>query len=95
MKGMRKTICQIATLNAALVFFSALEGANADNPACERAESTIESEGFVEIQTIDCTGDFYVFTAWRLDSFYIIKVSGETGRIVTAEPQRLKPLWDQ
>jgi hypothetical protein len=92
---MIKTICKIATLNAALVFSFALVGANARDSACERAESTIASEGFKEIQTIDCTGEFYVFTAWRLDSFYIIKVSAQTGRIVTAEPQRLKPLWDQ
>jgi hypothetical protein len=67
----------------------------AGNPTCERAQKTIASEGFKEIQTIDCTGQFYVFTAWRLDSFYIIKVSAQSGRIVMAEPQRLKPLWDQ
>jgi hypothetical protein len=92
---MIKTICKIAALSAALVFSSALVGANARDPSCERAENTIASEGFKEIQAIDCNGQFYVFTAWRLDSFYIIKVSAETGRIVTAEPQRLKPLWDQ
>lgn len=111
---MIKTICKIATLNAALVFSPALVGANeitpeppaqngqielsdllASDPTCERAKNAIVSEGFKEIQTIDCTGEFYVFTAWRLDSFYIIKVSAQTGRIVMAEPQRLKPLWDQ
>ena len=91
---MIKTICKIATA-ALLVFSSLLVGANARDPTCERAQNVIASEGFKEIQTIDCTGQLYVFTAWRLDSFYIIKVSAETGRIVTAEPQRLKPLWDQ
>jgi hypothetical protein len=92
---MIKTTCKIATLSAALVFSSGFVGANARDPTCERAQNIIAREGFKEIQTIDCTGQFYVFTAWRLDSFYIIKVSAQTGRIVMAEPQRLKPLWDQ
>jgi hypothetical protein len=75
---MIKTICKVATLNAALVFSPALVGANeiapeapAQNgqiessdllaPTCERAKNAIVSKGFKEIQTIDCTGDFYVF----------------------------------
>jgi hypothetical protein len=90
---MIKTICKIATLNAALVLSPALVGAG--DPPCERAQNTIASHGFKEVRTIDCTGQFYVFTAWRLDSFYIIKVSAQSGRIVMAEPQRLKPLRDQ
>jgi hypothetical protein len=92
---MINTICKITTLSAVLVFSSASVGANARDLTCERAQNIIASEGFKEIQTIDCTGQFYVFTAWRLDSFYIIKVSVQTGRIVMAEPQRIKPLWDQ
>jgi hypothetical protein len=64
-------------------------------PKCRAARRAIAGKGFGEIRKVECSGRYFVFTAWRLETFYIIKVSAGSGRIVSAEPQRLKPLWDQ
>ncbi|MGH6934517.1 MAG: hypothetical protein ACREEE_19045, partial [Dongiaceae bacterium] len=64
-------------------------------PKCQAARRAIAGKGFSEIRNIECSGRYFVFTAWRLETMYIIKVSAGSGRIVSAEPQRLKPLWDQ
>jgi hypothetical protein len=68
---------------------------NPGGPKCRAARRAIAAKGFGQITKIECSGRYFVFTAWRLESFYIVKVSAGSGRIVSAEPQRLKPLWDQ
>ncbi len=66
-----------------------------EGPKCQAARRAIAGKGFSEIRKVECSGRYFVFTAWRLETIYIIRVSALSGRIVSAEPQRLKPLWDQ
>jgi hypothetical protein len=62
---------------------------------CRNARRTLRAQGFHHVKTVDCSGRYFDFTAWRLESLYKIRVRRSDGRIVSADPQRLKPLWDQ
>jgi hypothetical protein len=66
----------------------------AESQECQAARRTIAAQGFGQIAKIECSGRYSVFTAWRLESFYIIRVSAKSGRIVSVEAQRIE-LWDQ
>jgi len=65
------------------------------NVSCRAARAIISAQGFHHVKTADCSGKFFDFTAWRLQSFYKIRVRRSDGLIVSAEAQRIKPLWDQ
>jgi hypothetical protein len=65
------------------------------NVDCRKARRILRAESFHDVKTVDCSGNYFDFTAWRLQSFYKIRVRRGDGHIISAEPQRLKPLWDQ
>lgn len=65
------------------------------NVDCRMARRILRAQDFHHVKTVDCSGNYFDFTAWRLQSFYKLRVRRADGHIVSAEPQRLKPLWDQ
>ncbi|MCI0467650.1 MAG: hypothetical protein L0Y57_11690, partial [Beijerinckiaceae bacterium] len=45
---------------------------SSEGPKCQAAQRAIADKGFSEIRKVECSGRYFVFTAWRLETIYII-----------------------
>lgn len=56
-----------------------------DGISCKQARKIVKSEGFYDVNSVDCTAPTYNFTAWRDGDQYKVRVN-DAGEITRIRP---------